>query len=142
MSDNRIVHRRTDESAETFWCREYAADRISPDGRVLRSNEVSFASVLGDMPRNLPFQVQVRPWTSSRTSTPPPQVQLPPVRTSRSIERLVYKKEVNDIENIVPNMRQENERLKREIATLKTHYNSVLRINHLLAREMATQARE
>jgi hypothetical protein len=40
------------------------------------------------------------------------------------------------------NMQQENERLKREIAAMKVHFNSVLRINHLLAREMAAQARD
>ena len=67
---------------------------------------------------------------------------LPPVRTSRSIERIVYKEEIKNLENITPNVREENERLKRELTALKTHFNSVLRINHLLAREMAAQARD
>lgn len=141
MSDDRIVPRRTDKSAETFWCREYPDDRISPTGRVLPSNEVHpSAPVLGGIPRTAPFQVQVRPFT--RLQQRAPQVQLPPMRTSRSIERIVYKGEMHNLENIVPNMQQENERLKREIAAMKVHFNSVLRINHLLAREMAAQARD
>ena len=143
MSDDRIVPRRTDASAETFWCREYPDHQISPTGRILPPNNELFPSapVLGDMPRTLlPFQVQVRP-THLSLNRRTPQVHLPPARTSRSIERIVYKEEIKNLENITPNMRQENERLKRELTALKTHFNSVLRINHLLAREMATQAR-
>ena len=112
--DDRPVNVRTSASARDFWSRprvqgECPGD-VSPDGKVVSQEPRSF-SVLQDMPRTAPFQIQRAP-----------QRHLPPLRNSRSIERLVYKSALQDAENIDPQPLLEIERLRRENQLLKNQY--------------------
>ena len=102
---------------------------MSPDGKVVRQ-ELRSVSVLQGIPRTAPYQLQR-----------PPQHQLPPLRSSRSIERLVYKGALQEAENIDPQPLLEIERLRCENKLLKNQYHAVMRINTLLTQEMSLQAR-
>ena len=81
--DDRPVNVRTSASAKDFWCRPRVAGEepgnVSPDGKVV-SQELRSFSVLQDIPQTAPYQLQDNP-----------RRQLPPLRNSRSIERIVYK---------------------------------------------------
>lgn len=130
--DDRPVNVRTSASARDFWSRprvqgECPGD-VSPDGKVV-SQELRSFSVLQDIPRTAPFQIQRAP-----------QRHLPPLRNSRSIERLVYQNALQDAENIDPQPLLDIERLRRENQLLKNQYHAVMRINTILTREMSLQA--
>jgi hypothetical protein len=130
--EDRPVNVRTSVSARDFWSRPRVQGDdpgdVSPDGKVV-SQELRSFSVLQDIPRTAPYQLQR-----------PPQRHLPPLRNSRSIERLVYKGALQDAENIDPQPLLEIERLRRENQLLKTQYHAVMRINTLLTQEMSLQA--
>ena len=123
---------RTSASAQDFWSRPRvqgeAPGDVSPDGKIVSQYLRSF-SVLQDIPRTAPYQLQR-----------PPQRQIPPLRNSRSIERLVYKGALQDAENIDPQPLLEIERLRRENQLLKNQYHAVMRINTILTQEMSLQA--
>ena len=109
--DDRPVHVRTSASAQDFWCRQRDEGKepgnVSPDGKVVLRGQRSF-SVLKDLPRTAPYQRQVQP-----------QPQLPPLRASRSVERMMYKKTLHEAENVQPQLSAEIDRLQRENQFLK-----------------------
>jgi hypothetical protein len=130
--EDRQVNVRTSASAKDFWSRPRVTGQspgnVSPDGKVI-SQELRSFSILQDIPRTAPYQLQR-----------PPQRQLPPLRNSRSIERIVCKTALQDAENIDPQPLLEIERLRRENQLLKNQYHAVMRINTLLTQEMSLQA--
>lgn len=128
--ENRLVKVRTSVSAKDFWCRSRdtgdAPGNVSPDGRIV-SQELRPYSVLQDIPRTAPYQLQQ------------PR-RLIPLRTSRSMERLVYKTALGDADHNDTHSLAEIERLRQENQMLKNHYRAVMRINTLLTQEMRLQA--
>ena len=130
--EDRPVNVRTSASAKDFWSRprvsgEFAGD-VSPDGKVV-TQELRSVSVLQGIPRTAPYQPQGLP-----------QRQLPSLRNSHSIERLVYKGALQEAGNIDPQPLLEIERLRRENQLLKNQYHAVMRINTRLTQEMTLQA--
>ena len=81
----------------------------------------------------------------------------PPLRKSRSVERQIFRAELQDVENRLPlntrleqkcvplvcncDLVAENARLKRDVEVLHLHYERALRINHVLTGQMLHEAR-
>eukprot|EP00966_Prymnesium_polylepis_P000696 15634-Prymnesium_polylepis.1 len=84
--DSRPVVVRTDASADDFWSRVRESSDVSPDFKLNRTE--SFAE---RVQRSTPFGQQVYPRGMGRTLHV-----LPPVRSSRSIERIVLQKAIGD----------------------------------------------
>ena len=147
MADERPVHVRTSASARDFWCRVRDDEEMSPDFRVGQRTTVM-------PPFETPFNRQVAP------SGPVPRLQRPQPRlaSSRSVERNALKLALQDAENIPPtNTRpardsrptnaidtraviSENEQLKKQLRTVRSHLERALRINHALTGAMVEQA--
>ena len=132
--DSRPVIRRTDQSAEDFWSRVRHSQEYNDSFKII--NNPGFAECVRN---DLPFGKQIppkRPYTTT----------LPPLRSSRSIERMVYRVEINNFENFQcyrDSMCNENKRMAQEIIVLKQqnqvlreNMNRVLRINSALAGNM------
>ena len=89
--DARPVPVRTDASADTFWSRPRESDEYSPaDFRVLPPDE--------RIRRLTPFGRQKHP---AQTSRPPSR---PPLRASRSVERIELRKAIRDAEEEKENL--------------------------------------
>ena len=141
--DDRIVHKRLSGSALDFWCRERREGEVASVGKVLGS---SFELTTR---QSLPFPKQERPRlldVNNNQAFPPVRAVLASgssrhttqhVRTSRSVERSLYKNEMRYVENAYPlSLADENARLKRENAHLKLHLQGAYRINHALTTQM------
>jgi hypothetical protein len=119
--DNRPVVVRTDLSADDFWSRVRDSADVSPDFRI----------------RN--FEERIRsdtPFGRQRLGLP---VVLPPLRSSRSVERLVLRDAVHDAEkeNTGANdLEKEVVKLRIQNECLRENLTRALRINHVLTKNM------
>ena len=131
--DSRPVVVRTDASADDFWSRVRESSDVSPDFKLNRTE--SFAE---RVQRTTPFGQQVYPRGMQRTVHV-----LPPVRSSRSIERIVLHKAIGDADKENADKADEDlavviSKLHAENAILRANFNRVLGINHALTRNMLT----
>ena len=124
--DSRPVVVRTDASADDFWSRVRESSDLSPD---FKDNRIERLQLIQ---RTTPFG----PQGMGRTVHV-----LPPVRSSRSIERIVLQKAIGDADK--ENADKANEdllvvisKLHAENAILRANFNRVLCINHALTRNM------
>ena len=123
MTDNRPVPLRKSSSANDFWSRVRDEDVISPDFKV---KEHTFI-----LPPNTdtPFGMQDPPFPRKR----PP---LKPITSnSRIIERKVLAKDIENGDD-------ERQKLIQQNANLKLQVHNLLRINHMLTREMVRLDKE
>lgn len=134
--DSRPVVIRTDESADDFWSRVRGSDEVSPNNfKVLSATP--FAEHIQSL---TPYGRQARPQHLPRPASGP----LPPIRSSRSIERLEYRKAIADAENTphhaalleLQRVQYENTALRRQNRILHTNLQRALRINHALTGNM------
>ena len=128
--DARPVIRRTDKSAEDFWCRVRHSQEYSDKFTIIK--DPGFAQRIRN---DLPFGKQTQP-------THPNKRVIPPLRTSRSVECMIYKKELYEIENlhfdkgVSKTMQQEIDALRQQNKVLRDNLTRVLRINNALAGNM------
>lgn len=136
--DSRPVHRRTDASANDWWSRVRDSGEVSPDFKLKSAR--SFAESIH---KSTPFGRQLGPHGNSTRPSTAPSAALPPLGSSRAVERAVLKEAVADAEkeNSAPDaaLRAEVARLRAENANLKANLERVLRINHALAKNMLKQ---
>lgn len=120
--DNRLVPIRKSSSARDFWSRLRDEEKdVSPDFKVRNANkEESFI-----LPPNTdtPFGRQDPPFSRKR------QPLKPITNNSRVIERKVLTTDIENGENDLHKLINENAHLKLQVQNL-------LRINHMLTREM------
>lgn len=150
--NDRPVHVRTSASARDFWSKVRDESEVSPDGKVL-SRRSSFADNY-----DTPYGRQNRPkcLTSSSfahntffaTSSPTPSVRLPltDVMSSRDVERLVFKNEIDTLEpkQYETNLEKENVMLRNALRVkeqkLQLHKQQLtltLQVNKALAQANA-----
>lgn len=121
--DNRPVIVRTDESAQDFWSRERHSANVSPDFKIMGN-----------------FAARVQKETPFGQQNPPRHVaRAAPIRTSRSIERIVFQNAIGELEDNAGS--DENSaptiiKLRAENAHLRLNLDRALRINHALTRHM------
>ena len=140
--DSRPVVIRTDESADDFWSRVRESDEVSPvNFKVLAAKP--FAERMQSL---TPFGRQARPQNLPRPSSS--SALLPPVRSSRSIERIVYRKAIADAENtpcadasLVERLHHEITMLRRQNQILHANLDRALKINHALTGNMLREQR-
>lgn len=118
--DRRIVHCRTDESAEDFWSRIRESREVdNTNGRV--------------KPKDTPYGRQRPPFSGVPPPTPSrTPLQSLPMNSTRVAERMVLCEEIrqNDALSIL------NERLRHEKAELEAQVTRLLRLNAGLANEL------
>ena len=133
--DSRPVVPRTDASAEDFWSRLRGSAEVSPDFKIRKYPlPPSFRT---------PYNQQEGPfWGTSEhpcSAGGRSHLPLPPVRTSRTVERLVLHDALQEID---ANIRAENLALKEKVRRLETQLAQALRINHALTGAMVRDAAE
>ena len=136
---DRPIVLRTSVSAEDFWSRVRDSQEVSPNFKVRRSPLVPFFDT--------PYNRQMRPFSGTMSNVTCPSSTggqsglLPPVKTSRSIERVVLQEALREIdENDNANIRTENIKLKDKVRLLEKQLAQALRINHALTGAMVRNA--
>ena len=136
--EDRPVCTRASVSANDFWSRVRESSDVSPDFKVRADNTDK------NIERFVtPFGRQIRPRFMSQNEHDTAIPALPPLRSSRSVERMVLQDVISDVENIFTNSRDNViiSKLRSENAVLRANLLRALRINHAITHNMLTAVR-
>ena len=142
--ESQVVGIRTSVSADDWWAKHVDAElndsfRVLSNARDHSHTPLFTENELKDLPfrrQRVPAHIGTLSWSGSHPSVPPSSGIFPRnVISSTEITRLVLAREITEMEN---KQEQTQKQHVHEIANLRSHVNSALKINKALAVYHAT----